>query len=97
MKPSDYIRRGWCREKTAKNAQGEPCHPWSLEAVAWCLEGALRAFTEVTLGTCVLPKQQRAVLYGKVHALGFSHLADYNDAAGRTQQEVIDLLVSAEL
>lgn len=39
------IRRGWCRDSQAKDAQGNACEPWEERAAAWCALGAIYKVT----------------------------------------------------
>jgi hypothetical protein len=37
------LARGWCRDRSALDADGDAVHPRSPRAVAWCIYGALIA------------------------------------------------------
>lgn len=36
------IRRAWCKNAPAKDADGKPCSPREPKAVAWCAIGAIQ-------------------------------------------------------
>jgi hypothetical protein len=43
MKPSDYIRKGWCQGASAKDDLGIVVSPGSPHAASWCLLGSVIA------------------------------------------------------
>lgn len=43
MKAHEFLSQGICRGQYAVDAQGHVCSSRSPNAVAWCLEGAIRA------------------------------------------------------
>jgi hypothetical protein len=84
MKPSDYIRKGWCQRAFARDARGNRTSPGSQFAVAWCAAGALMANGE-------MGRSYTEARFFDEASLGMP-LAAWNDAPGRTQGEVIALL-----
>jgi len=82
------IEAGWCQYNEAKDENGSPVASFSAEAVSFCILGAahgealppLRTALRARLG---LPEWVRV------------SLADYNDAKGRTQAEVLSLFDEA--
>jgi len=86
MKPSDYIRRGWCQGAIAEDASGQwLVTPASLYAVKWCIIGALRVCNTT---------QEDLIRVGEY--LG-DHPGKWNDTPGRTQEEVIAALEAVGL
>lgn len=86
MKPSDYIRRGWCQNAAAQDDLGRRCDATSSLAQQWCLVGSVRAAypEDAVLRTQVFDKLFRqAKTYG---------LSSWNDNPSRTQQEVLAVL-----
>ena len=91
MRPSDYLKRGWCRVHKAVDVDGVRVDPTSPDAVQWCMLGSLSAaypagvtdWWDLYDHIC-----QRFVSGGFV--------STFNDAAGRTQQECIDAMMAAE-
>lgn len=43
MKPSEYIKKGWCQGTLARNKNLKPVLPKSSEAKRWCASGAIYA------------------------------------------------------
>ena len=93
MKPSDYIRKGWCQGYMARDSNGAPCDPAWQEATYWCLWGALyKAYGEEKIDT-----REKVVtkLYDQLQCKEhWSSLGTWNDNTSRTQQDVIALLKS---
>ena len=83
---TDRLRKGWCRHYYANTADGTPVEYDDNQAVSWCLVGALRLESD----------DDKTEMYSvseeiRNHIDGFS-LATWNDARGRTQGEVLELL-----
>jgi len=74
------IEAGWCQYNEAKDENGSPVASFSAEAVSFCILGAAHGEALPPLG---LPEWVRV------------SLADYNDAKGRTQAEVLSLFDEA--
>jgi hypothetical protein len=74
------IERGWCQGWFAKDARGNNCMEYRPEAVCWCMGGAL-----FKVGAPDAVDLLRRVIGGD-----WDGIADFNDAPGRTQAEVID-------
>lgn len=88
------VARGWVRGYSAANDQGQPCGALSQAAVAWCMTGAIRRASHSA------PQRSarliRVSAFARVQAItGANNIADWNDADGRTQQEVVDALLAA--
>jgi len=84
MKPSDYIRKGWCQGATALDAGGVIVSASDPLACRWCASGSvIAAFGEsVKAGNVVW--NLTSYLVQSVPA--------WNDNKDRTQDEVIDVL-----
>lgn len=83
------ISIGWCQGVMAKGKDGRPV-PWeSPDASAWCAEGALLATAEPKLVLYLSIEIGRLVRQRTGR-----NMVKFNDRRGRTQQEVIDLLVA---
>ncbi len=87
MKPSDYIRKGWCQESFAKTKTGNIVYGDDPAAVCWCLDGAIDA----ACGR--LHSDEKENITAKLREKIDNYIG-WNDTPGRTQQEVIDLLES---
>lgn len=82
LKPSDYIRKGWCQETFARDAKGNSVDPRSSEACCWCIAGAIKV---------AYPMTWPVVLERLTDSL--QRIASlWNDAPERTQAEVIAAL-----
>lgn len=95
MKPSEYIRQGWCQGAVARNATGVPCQPTHRDATAWCLYGAInKTYPEDTEQRTRIMDRIRHILRAQrfIHVDDPASLALWNDHPKRTQQEVIQLL-----
>lgn len=88
MKPSEYIRKGWCQGTSALDHSGTPCVPTSPAAVAWCIYGAIYAAYPEDI------RKRESICQAIRNRVGQPTLPDWNDAMGRTQQEAVDLLES---
>ena len=88
MKPSEYVRKGWCQVVSSRDTDGRPCNPDDPNAAQWCLVGAVKAaYPEDT-------KHRYNVCTKLQTALGKLQFARWNDNLNRTQAEVIALLES---
>lgn len=83
--PSDYLRQGWCQNREAESADGNSVDPQSRYAVKWCIKGAFRR-----LGGCERPAMKT------IRDVCGENYADYNDAPGRTQAEVVAVAEEVE-
>lgn len=98
MKPSQYIyeaakviERGWTQGAPARNIHNLPTSALNGEACSWCAIGALRKVSDTRLHDKVA-----AVLGLPLTPIGALHpLAEFNDARGRTKEEVITKLCEA--
>ncbi len=86
------IRQGWIQRGFARNANGVAVRTNDPTAVCWCASGVVSA---------VIPQGSELGLHMNAHwnlliAIGDgSNLIEWNDKAGRTHAEVIDLFVRA--
>lgn len=96
MKPSEYIRKGWCQGTPARDRNGNTVAFNDEQAVAWCLLGALfrAAHDNHTCdGQTDFSKWVAAVMcyYGpKCNFQKFS--PQWNDDPKRTQADVLAFL-----
>lgn len=90
MKPSDYIRKGWCQNQQAVDNKGMPVEGYDKDAVAWCAFGAIvAAYPEDALA------RENVVtrLYDYISQTDNSiTVASWNDKPTRSQREVIATL-----
>ena len=84
---------GWCRCADARDRRRFPVAASDPSATAWSLTGALAAVSD-------LPESDmtalRSALWGISAVIPDSSLDDWNNAAGRTQSETLQMLVKAE-
>lgn len=88
------IARGWVQGRFAQDNRGVLVHSYSSEAVSWCLDGALiavgatssytdyHAAHDLVWGALGEPREPRIS----------NSLTRWNDAEGRTQDEVLAVL-----
>ena len=93
MRPSEYIERGWCQYKPARNAARHVCSPIDAAARAWCAAGALEA--------SLFDGSLDGATYETLYKATKSHpdvgdILAWNDHVWRTQAEVLDVLRQAE-
>jgi hypothetical protein len=82
----------WAQYHFALNAAGVPTLSWGTDAVCWCMRGAIKAAARGNNEARIEAE------YAVAKQLGFFHLekvADWNDAEGRTQAEVVAKLIEA--
>jgi hypothetical protein len=93
MKPSEIIEKyGWCQNAAARDSDGMSIHALSSEATCFCLSGAVqRAFRGGAYPWLVFMVDTKTFL-----PRGFTSVIVWNDAPGRTKEEVIQLLKSVE-
>lgn len=98
MKPSQYIYEaakivdlGWTQGASARNIHNRPTSALNDEACSWCAIGALRKVSDTRLHDKV------AAVLGLplTPILSLHPLAEFNDARGRTKEEVIAKLCEA--
>jgi hypothetical protein len=87
----DLIRQGWCQNDDAHDANGDRVEPWSMEARAWSMLGALVATEGVgrgAIGRIPVDELGRAiVVLGE--AANTHSLEAWNDRPTCTQASVI--------
>jgi hypothetical protein len=89
------VTLGWCQRAIARSASGQTVSAWSAAACEWCLAGALSAARHSGGGG---PGYIEALnLVGDIIAGmgGAKPIEEWNDTPGRTQAEVIAVLVLA--
>ena len=78
----------WTRNVLARDIMGQTCDLHSAYATCWCLAGAVgRCYPEPDRHDSVL-KQIRLAIYGR----GSGLIGTWNDAPGRTFEEVKELV-----
>ena len=75
-----YIDRGWTQGSRARDAHGEPCEEFTMEAVCWCAFGAISAASH---RLNVLQEIMNKALMGLVHKAGTWEIAAWNDRGGQ--------------
>jgi anti-sigma regulatory factor (Ser/Thr protein kinase) len=92
------IREGWCQHTDARDTAGTPVEPWSEQTAAWSLLGALVSTLD---GPDGIPDVALPALADAMAALAElvddDSLSGWNDAPGRTQQDVIAVLERARM
>lgn len=96
MKPSDYLKIGWCREARARAKDNRVVRPSDPDACSWCLVGVLE----------VLPLMMAQRFYATIREIldlkRGQPLIAWNDMLRRDQtvakkhHEVITLALEAE-
>lgn len=96
----DLIARGWCQRVWAKDADGNTVLPNNPRAIAWCLSGAFYSLVTATAQN-VWQEAYNCVFdllpgpYGSARDSEFRigvGMVPYNDAPGRTRDDVLELL-----
>lgn len=88
MKPSDYIRKGWCQGSNATDEHGYCVEPRAENACCWCLGGAIDASFLIEDS---LWRQFRFILINKIACIPV-----WNDAQERKREEVIAIAEAVE-
>ena len=88
--PSDYLAQGWCQREYAQKKSGKSVYYDAVDACSWCLWGAM----EIALWNHNIDNQES----DKLGRWLFDHKYDvpWNDAPGRTQAEVVAVMLEAE-
>ena len=87
--PSDYVKAGWCQGAGSRNAEGREVRSAAPDAVSWCLTGGITASSLVTERGWLRMTDAIREIVGK-------DITGWNDAPGRTQGEVVELLERVE-
>lgn len=92
MKPSELLAdpKSWTQCTRARNAAGVSVESNDPEAVCWCIIGAISK-------TNYWIKGHEALVARVWQLTGRGSIAGWNDAAGRTHGEVLELLRSVGL
>lgn len=88
---------GWTQGAEARDVNGKPTDPWRAEAAEWSLLGAIVAAYEqlAYLHPGFGLEQLATAVHRLTEFVDDDSLADWNDAAGRTQAEAQAALGSA--
>ena len=87
LEAAKLIRKGWCKEVTAKDNLGEPTHPWSAQAIRFCAMGAIQRACFNKGGFSDKPLYARVRRY-----IGEESIADWNDSIGQSAENVVKTL-----
>jgi hypothetical protein len=87
------IGRGWCCGVAARNCGGSPVEASDPGATNWSLTGALAAVSERPQFDMTA---LRSALWGISAVIPDSSLDDWNNAEGRTQGDLLEMLARAE-
>jgi hypothetical protein len=92
------VREGWCRGADARAPDGAEVDPWDERAASWSLLGAIVAVLEreARVRGEVPLEELAAALYALADVIEVDSLAEWNDADGRSRDEVLDALAAAE-
>lgn len=99
QRPSEIIKQGWCQYYFAKDDEGRLSNPTDNEATCFCIMGAVRKTfdDDHSLVFSFLEEVQETIFGNKKSKHDrLCSVADWQDAKGRTQQEVVDVLVKTE-
>jgi len=80
----------WTTQHSARNREGDPVGVHSEEACAWCLFGLLMRFANSPFVNLLDTE-----IYARVRKVVGESLAEYNDAPGRTPQDIVATLREA--
>ena len=86
-------QKGWCQWVYARNQVGKKVDPHHKSACRFCLLGALDKIYDCT-SIAMREAKQALYLHAIPHNMG---LAEWNDAPGRTKEEVIAALKAADV
>lgn len=91
------LEKGWTQGEFAKDATGRPVSPSLEGACVFCMVGAVdRASNFDDEGSCdVRGKAYAALTHEVLSSSGSRTIVSFNDAAGRTKEEVIGLFERA--
>jgi hypothetical protein len=91
LEAAALLESGWCQGAEARDDVGEATDPWNPEARSWSLLGAIVAVLEreAALRDEIPFDQLSAALVALAHVVQEDVLVDWNDAPGRSQQEVV--------
>jgi hypothetical protein len=89
----DILQAGWTQNAPARNSEGRQVTFRDPSAVCYCLAGALFLASD-----CFPDSEYLTDLRERMLAKAGHHsLASWNDAAGRTVEQVIELVVSCDV
>lgn len=93
IKPSDYLKQGWCQELLSVDSNEEYIDPLNPKAVKWCMFGAITIAEYKACGT------HGGLIYGQLRrnlnkTIGSIHR--WNNSSKRTKDEVITIMEQSE-
>ena len=91
------IKKGWTRGAAARDEKSRQTYPRSPLAVSFCMMGAHdRACLDTDAGYTALTESKLSI-YRQLDTTPFTgSISDFNDADGRTVEEVIELILRAK-
>ena len=90
---ADLISHGWCSGAEARDHSGAPIAASDPAATSWSLRGALAA---VSAHPDTDERMLREALWGISGVIPDASLDAWNDAAGRTRDDTLQMLDEAE-
>lgn len=84
-------QKGWCQGYYAHTAEGIRCGEHSRKAASFCLMGALHATKDHN------NDEFTSAFIAITHKIDGESIAQWNDAPGRTKEEVVKLLRSLDI
>src|SRR5437667_4681375 len=89
----ELVHEGWCQGVDARDARGERCAPWNRDARTWSVLGALVASEgddpDVRAHSSASVAELGHAVSLLAEAADTSSLQVWNDAPGRTQEDVL--------
>lgn len=90
-----YLDAGtWTQNDYAYTSDGTGCGPYSDAACCWCLSGAIMLIYDDSEAYISALNRVHDVLDKRGYA---RHIPSWNDALGRTQAEVLELVIEANV
>jgi len=87
------IKKGWSRKAYARDRWRHPVDSSSKRAVCFCATGAIN---RATWGkNFSITEQAETQIKNVISSNGFHNIVDWNDAMGRTKQEVVRAFTKA--
>ena len=85
----------WCQGASALDASGFACSPESRWAVSWCLIGAVETAAAQNAVKGSITVSALDIILRTIDGPDHEGIVSWNDATGRTQDQVLTLLDSA--
>lgn len=91
----DLVRKGWCQGAWARREDGSAVDATDVDAVSFCLSGALNRIWRKTGTPPSLYFTVSMAVHHVIRKKDAHILSEFNDAPDRTQAEVIELFDEA--